>query len=127
MGSGIEVNDTLQLTVEQGFPKDVLDLQKHISDPIKLESISDQVFHFSRKDGARVFHLDPVRVFLVENIDGKWLFWGKACIQSQTIEKDPDDSNKWVTSGSYKIVDLYEPEYQKAFTIREAVKGKSYY
>lgn len=127
MGSGIEVNDTLQLTVEQGFPKDVLDLEKHILNPINFESIANRVFHFKNKDGARVFHLDPVRVFLVENINGKWLFWGKACIQSQAIEKDPGNDGGWVTSGSYKIVDLYEPEYQKTFTIRESVKGKSYY
>lgn len=127
MGSEIEINDTLQLTESEGFPKDVLDLNQHSQNPVSLSSVSDRVFHFKNRPGARLFHLDPIRVFLVENIDGKWLFWGKVVIQSQTIGKDPEDKNKWVTSGSYKFVDIYEPDYQKSFTIRESKKGKSYF
>jgi hypothetical protein len=67
----------------------------------------------------------------VQNIDGKWLFWGKVYIQSQTITKkiEADGSWKgnWVTSGTYKVVDVYEPEYQKTFTIRESLPGASYF
>jgi len=46
-------------------------------------------------------------------------------MQSQTVSKVLDQTgqwlnNEWQTSGTYKIIDLYEPEYQRAFTRREA-------
>ena len=126
MGSEIEFNDTLQITEEEGFPKEILDLDKHIKDPVQLSSIANTVFSF-KKDGARVFHLDPVRVFLVENINGKWLFWGKVVMQSQSIAKDKEDNSKWTTTGTFKFVDLYDPAYQKSFTQRESKPGKSYF
>jgi len=132
MGSAIELNDTLQITTEQGFPADVLELSRHQATPIPLNDVADRVFRFSGKAGSRFFQSDPVRVYLVHNIDGKWLFWGRIYIQSQTIEKalGPGGSwreGDWVTSGTYKIVDLYEPPYQISFTRREAPPGKSYF
>lgn len=132
MGSLVEINDTLQVTTEQGFPSELLDLDKHVACPIKLEQVADQVFTFHDKPGVRIFQSDPVRVYLVHNIDGKWLFWGKAYIQSQSIAKKlaADGSWKdgdWVTSGTYKIVDIYEPGYQEAFTLRESPPGKSFF
>jgi len=132
MGSFIEINDTLQITTEQGFPVKILNLEKHLQKPIKLEDVKGQLFHFHKKDSARIFHLDPVRVFLVHSIDGKWLIWGKALIQSQTIEKQLEENGEWIegkwqTSGSYIISDIYDPEYQKIFTQRESVPGKSYF
>jgi hypothetical protein len=130
VGSAIEVNDTLQLTREQGFPCNILNRATHVSSPIATESVSDRIFAFE-KDDARLFHLDPVRVFLVENIKGKWLFWGKALIQSQTIRKklEADGSwceGSWMTVGTFKIIDLYDPQYQEAFTKKECPRGKSY-
>ena len=131
MGTGIELNDTLQLSDAQGFPSDVLNLDRHRSKPTKIEEVADRVFEFANKDGARVFHLDPVRVYLVQNINGKWLFWGRALIQSQSITKAPEDSasstSSWVTSGTYKIVDIYDPDYQETFTKRESPNGKSFF
>ena len=132
MGSPIELNDTLQLTVRQGFPSQLLNRDNHCKKPVLLSELADRVFEFSAKDDARIFHLDPVRVFLVENINGKWLFWGKALIQSQTISKRfaPDGSWKvgeWVTSGTYTIIDIYEPEFQEKFTRRESPADKSYF
>jgi hypothetical protein len=132
MGSPIEINDTLQLSIEQGFPADLLNREKHTETPVRLASLTDRTFEFKNKDDARLFHLDPVRVFLVENIGGKWLFWGKVLIQSQTISKKlaSDGSWKhgdWTTSGTYKIIDLYDPEYQEQFTQRESPSGKSYF
>lgn len=132
MGSFLEVNDTLQITPQQGFPADVLDLASHQQHPVTLDQVKDRLFTFTGKVGIRIFHLEPVRVFLVQNIDGKWLFWGKAYIQSQTISKSLDadgnwDGATWVTSGIFKISDIYEPDYQRTFTIRESPPGKSYF
>ncbi|MFA7335668.1 MAG: hypothetical protein WC028_02700 [Candidatus Obscuribacterales bacterium] len=132
MGSYLEINDTLQLTIEQGFPSNLLDLTKHTQNPISIHEVENTLFEFHGKKSARIFHLDPVRVFLVQNIDDKWLFWGKVYMQSQTVSKVLDQTgqwlnNEWQTSGTYKIIDLYEPEYQRAFTRREAPKGKSYF
>ena len=130
MGTPIEVNDTLQLTREQGFPAHLLNRSQHIAAPRVVDEIRGLIFEFKKED-ARLFHLDPVRVYLVENIDGKWLFWGKALIQSQTISKklEADGSwrqGSWTTAGTFKIIDLYDPVYQESFTKNESPKGKSY-
>lgn len=132
MGSHLEINDTLQLTIEQGFPSNLLDLSKHTLNPVSILEVENKLFEFHGKKSARIFHLDPVRVFLVQNIDDKWLFWGKVYIQSQTVSKVLDQNGQWLnkewqTSGTYKIVDLYDPEYQRTFTMRESPEGKSYF
>jgi hypothetical protein len=129
MGSFLEINDTLQITAEQGFPADILDLQKHTVTPITLNDVKDRTFSFSNKTSARIFQLDPVRVYFVQNINGKWLFWGKIVIISQTISQNKGATGEpaWVTSGSYKIIDLYEPEYMRLFTKRESPAGLSYF
>lgn len=132
MGSLIEINDTLQLTNEQGFPASILNLERHQKDPITIDEVKDVVFEFKNKPKARIFQTDPVRVFLVHNIDGKWLFWGHALVQTQTIEKDPNMTSKdeevsWVTNGTYVISKIYDPEYQKEVTINESIPGLSYF
>lgn len=131
MGTGIELNDTLQLTDAQGFPFEVLNLERHRSKPIKAEDFAGRIFEFANKDGARVFHLDPVRVYLVQNINGKWLFWGRVLIQSQSIARASANgstaNSSWQTAGTYKIVDVYDPEYQEVFTRRESPQGKSFF
>jgi hypothetical protein len=130
MGSSVEVNDTLQITPAQGFPKDILDFAKHQKDPVTLDQVKGKLFHFKNKPRPRLFHLDSVRVFLVENIDGKWLHWGHIYIQSQQIDKQLDEKGQWngdwVTSGTYHIVDIYEPDYQRLVTPRESPAGRSY-
>ena len=131
MGSPIELNDTLQITTEQGFPEDVLNLSRHQKTSIAIQEVQNQHFSFSNKDGARLFHLDPVRVYLVHKLDGKWLFWGQALIQSQKIEKKLSDKGiwdgDWVTSGTFIIKKIYDPEYQEIFTRNETPPGKSYF
>ena len=72
MGSYIEMNDTLQITKEQGFPEK-LNWKEHINTPYKAEKFENMVFEFKNKPGIRNYHMPPVRNFLVENIDGKWL------------------------------------------------------
>lgn len=132
MGSLIEINDTLQITEAQGFPSSILNLKKHQKDPISLDDVKGVVFEFKNKPRARIFQTDPVRVFLVQNIKGKWLFWGHALIQSQSIEKKLNedgswDGKSWVTNGTYIISEIYPPDYQKIATIRESIPGLSYF
>jgi hypothetical protein len=125
MGSMIEINDTLQLTTEQGFPADILDLGRHRKNPVTLEKIGNRLFSFQNKPNARMFQLDPVRVYYVHNIGGKWLFWGHVFIQSLSITKDP--KGNWVTGGTYKIVEIYPPDYQEIFSRRESPPGAGYF
>lgn len=125
MGSYIELNDTLQITTEQGFPEVVLNLEKHRSSPIKLENVEGQIFEFHNKPNARIFHLPPTRCFLVHNINGKWLYWGKILMLEQTINSSNKDAQ--TTSGKYKIIEIYDPEYQEQITRHETPEGKSYF
>ena len=131
MGNYIEVNDTLQITEQQGFPVDVFDLENHLKTPVTLEDVRGRVFSFQEKPRARVFHLEPVRVFLVQNINGKWLFWGHAQIQSQTISKvldcNGDWTNEWQTRGTYIMSAVYDPEHQRRMTTLESPPGRSYF
>jgi hypothetical protein len=125
MGSYVEFNDTLQITTEQGFPEVILNLEKHRTSPIKLEEVADQIFEFHDKPSARIFHLPPTRCFLVHNINGKWLYWGKILMLEQTIHGGNKDAQ--TTSGKYKIIEIYDPEYQVQITKHETSAGKSYF
>ena len=75
MGSLIEINDTLQITSEQGFPAE-LNYDQHKANPLKAEDFEGQIFKFKDKPKIRIYKLPPVRNFLVHNINGKWLYWG---------------------------------------------------
>lgn len=104
MGSFIEINDTLQLTSEQGFPKE-LDYEKHKVKPFLIADFQDKVFEFRNKPNIRVYKLPPVRNFLAHNIDDQWLYWGLVHI----LEVTHDNVNK-VTSGKFKLIQIYTPE-----------------
>lgn len=140
MGTMVEINDTLQLTTEQGFPAHLLDLAKHRKQPITLSVVQGRVFKFTNKPSARIFQLDPVRVYYVHNIKGKWLFWGRVLIQTLAIRKnlnlggapivpgtEAEPAAAWLTSGTYTIMDIYDPEYQEAFTRHEAPPDRNYF
>jgi hypothetical protein len=132
MGSYIELNDTLQMTQEQGFPSHIFERSSHVKSPVTLEQVKDKSFEFWDKPGARIFHTDPVRVYFVENIKGKWLFWGRIFIQSQTIDKQLDvngkwDGKSWKTRGVYQIIDVYDPNYQEVFTRHEAPPDRNFF
>ena len=75
MGSFIEMNDTLQITAEQGIPKE-LDYGKDKVKPFTADRFKDKIFEVKNKPKIRIYQLPPVRNFLVQNIDGKWLYWG---------------------------------------------------
>lgn len=104
MGSRIELNDTLQITREQGFPPE-LDLEKHKATPLRAEQFVDRTFEFKNKSEIRVYQQVPVRNFLVENRDGKWIYWGLVHI----LEVHHDYVAQ-LTSGKFKIIYIYTPE-----------------
>jgi len=104
MGSYVEINDTLQITKEQGFPKE-LDYKQHLKIPYTAEQFENRLFEFNDKPSIRNYQIPPVRNFLVENINGKWLYWGLIHI----IEVKHDYINK-TTSGKFKIIYINKPE-----------------
>lgn len=122
MGSFIELNDTLQLTKDQGFPAE-LDLEKHLQTPFTTEDFTDKVFEFHNKPGVRIYKLPPVRNFLVENRDGKWIYWGLVHI----LETTCDYVNK-TTSGKFKIIYINTPEEMKqAHKLIDRVEETQYF
>lgn len=107
MGSFIEINDTLQITKEQGFPNELL-LEDHFKNPFKAEDFNSKIFEFKDKEGIRLYKIPPVRNFLVENRDGKWIYWGMIHITRIVY-----DYEKRTTSGKYKIIYINTPEEMK--------------
>ena len=63
MGSFIEINDTLQITKDQGFPPE-LDIEKHLQKPFTADDFKDKVFAFHDKSEVRVYKLPPDGIFL---------------------------------------------------------------
>ena len=119
MAKPIKLNDTLKISLEQGFPKELL-LDTHLQHPYEVDDFKDKVFEF-RKPSPRVDPLPPTRAFLVQELDGKWINWGHCMIIEQTIH------NGETTSGKFKITKLHNPEYMKLATQNEAPEGQSYF
>ena len=107
MGTQVTLNDTLQLTREQGFPAE-LNLEKHLIKPFKVEDFKGKVFEFKGKENIRLYQAPPVRNFLVENRNGKWIYWGLAHV----LEIKHDYENQ-MTSGKFKIIYINTPEEMK--------------
>jgi len=107
MGSFIEINDTLQISKEQGFPEE-LDYEKHKIKPFQDSDFERKIFEFKNKPKVRIYKLPPVRNFLVQNIDGKWLYWGLIHVLEVV-----HDNVKQTTSGKFKIIHIYSPEEMK--------------
>jgi hypothetical protein len=117
MGSFVELNDTLQLTGEQGFPAE-LDLERHLKTPIVLSEVEGREFTFTGKPAIRNYQQSPVRVFLVQNVGGKWVYWGLI----EVLEVTHDYVAK-TTSGKYRITRLNTPdEMKQAFDL---IDGRS--
>jgi len=122
MGSFIETNDTLQITSAQGFPKE-LNYKKHLTKPLKAKDFANKIFKFKNKKDIRVYHRPPVRNFLVQNIDGKWLYWGLVHV----LEVFHDYKNN-TTSGKFKIIYINTPEEMKqAHKLIDRRKGFNYF
>lgn len=107
MGSIVEINDTLQITRQQGFPAE-LDYKTHCTKPFTAGDFKNRIFDFKDKPQIRLYKTPPVRNFLVENVNGKWLYWGLVHIVEIT-----HDYQKNTTSGKFKIMYLYTPEEMK--------------
>lgn len=107
MGSYIEINDTLRITTEQGFPQE-LKLETHLKTPFKAEDFTNKIFEFKNKKDIRVFHGAPIGVFLVQSINDKWLYWGHAEILEVTHHFDTQ-----TTSGKFRITKIFTPDEMK--------------
>ena len=118
MGSTIKLNDTLKISRERGFPAG-LRLEDHVTDPETSRRFLGREFSFWN-DEERLYHRPDTRVWLVEEIAGKWLYWGHVLVTEQTIKPRR-------TEGKYRIIMLYAPEYQRLITIEESPSGKSYF
>ncbi len=122
MGSYIELNDTLQITAEQGFPAK-LNIKKHLRNPYKASQFKNKIFEFKDKPNLRIFHSPPVRVFFAKNINDIWLYWGLIEIQELKL-----DMVKKTTSGKYKIVKIFTPEeMRQAEEILHNSNDKTYF
>ncbi len=120
MGSHIEINDTLQLTRAQGFPTP-LELKRHQQKPFTADDFAGQIFAFT-KEGIRYYQPTPIRVFLVENVGGKWLYWGLVHILEVT-----HDYRAKVTSGKFSIICIYTPEQMRqAFDLMDRREEKRF-
>jgi len=112
MGSFIEINDTLRISKEQGFPVE-LDYEKHLIKPFAAQDFKDKIFEFKDKPEIRIYKIPPVRNFFVQDVDGKWLYWGLVHI----LEIHHNYVNK-TTSGKFKIIYINTPdEMKKAFEL----------
>src|SRR3989344_6019758 len=108
MGSMIEINDSLVITREQGFPEG-LKLELHLEKPLSAGDLEGKVFEFKNKKDIRIYQAPPVRNFLVEKTsEGKWIYWGLCHI----MEINHDYANK-TTSGKFKIIHINTPEEMK--------------
>jgi hypothetical protein len=122
MGTEIKINDTLQITLLQGFPKGLI-LEEHLKNPLKAENFSEKIFEFKNKDGIRIYQVLPVRNFLVENRNGKWIYWGLCHI----VETTCNYVNK-TTSGKFKIIYINTPdEMKKAHELIDRNPDTSYF
>lgn len=119
------MNDTLQITKEQGFPSEELNFERHKTRPSTAKDFEGRIFEFKNKTRARIYHHSPVRCFLVQNINGKWLYWGKCLIIEQKIKGGTKDEQE--TEGKFRITEIYDPEYQELITRHESPGGKSYF
>jgi len=107
MGSIIEINDTLQISKKQGFPKE-LNLKVHLDKPLSEKYFKNRIFTFKNKSGIRFYKIPPVRNFLVENKGGKWIYWGLI-----HILKVHHDYKSNTTSGEFELIYIYTPEEMK--------------
>jgi hypothetical protein len=122
MGSLVEINDTLRITKDQGFPAE-LDIKKHLKTPHSLSDFKDKIFEFKAKPKIRLYQQAPTRNFLVEELDGKWLYWGRCHV----IEVR-HDYLKQETSGKFKIIALNSPDDMKrSFNLLDARAELNYF
>jgi hypothetical protein len=97
-------------------------LQKHLKKPFTAKDFQGKIFSFKNKSGIRIYHPAPCRVFLVHNINGRWLYWGHAKIIEQTVNAESK-----MTSGKFIITKIYGPDYQRTISKNEVDAGKEFF
>jgi hypothetical protein len=118
----IEINDTLQITADQGWPAE-LDLEAHLETPITLDHVEGRIYEFQDKPKIRMYQQQPVRNFLAQNLNGKWIYWGQCFVLEVT-----HDYEKQTTSGKFKIVKINSPEEMKqAFQVLDRNPQNDYF
>lgn len=121
MGSTLIQNDTLQLTREQGFPVELV-YEQHLAKPLQAQDFAGKVWSFHDKLSIRNYQQYPVRNFLMENIGGKFLYWGLVHILSIT-----HDYERQATSGTFRLIYIYTPEeMKKAYELIDRRSDLSY-
>jgi len=101
MGSLIEINDTLQISTKQGFPRR-LNYIKHKIKPFVAIDFKNEIFEFKDKPKIRLYQSPLIRNFLVHNINDKWRYWGLVYIIKIT-----HNNIKQTTSRKFKNLYLY--------------------
>ena len=121
MGGKLIMNDTLRISKAQGFP-DFLDIQAHLKQPYDISLLDGKTFTFIKPD-IRAYQPHPIRVSWVEDIDGKWLYWGMISILRTT-----HDFEAGTTSGIYRVVKLFRPEEMKLyFDCKDGVESNNFF
>ena len=98
----------MKISNERGFPKE-LNYDKHKIKQFTADDFKDRIFEFKNKPKVRIYKLPPVRNFLVQNIGGKWLYWGLIHVLEVV-----HDNVKQTTSGKFKITSIYTPKEMKS-------------
>ncbi|OGN28166.1 MAG: hypothetical protein A3A33_02315 [Candidatus Yanofskybacteria bacterium RIFCSPLOWO2_01_FULL_49_25] len=107
MGTQFTHNDSLQITREQGFPKELV-YEEHLKKPFTAGDFKGREFEFHDKAGLRFYQAPPVRNFLIENRDGKWLYWGLIHVLELHL-----DYIKKTVSGTFRITYVNTPDEMK--------------
>ena len=102
---------------------DDLDLARHLHTPYRTADVLGRTFAFHAKPSVRVYKLPPVRNFLVEDLDGKWLYWGLCHVLEVR-----HDYLAQTTSGLYTITHLNSPdEMRQAFALVDRVWANDWF
>ncbi len=122
MGALIETSDTLRITREQGFPQE-LDITQHLATPYNTDEFQNRIFEFHGKERIRVFPTPPIRTFLVEDIGGKWVYWGHI-----HILEVKHDYQRQETGGRFQFIHIFSPdEMRTAFNAIDRIWANNYF
>ncbi len=113
--------DTLRISKAQGFPE-FLSLETHLQAPYSLKDVEGKIFSFTKPD-LRLYQPTPIRVSWVEDVEGKWVYWGMINILETTLNFENN-----TTSGIYKVVKLFTPEQMRDyFDMKDGVEANNYF
>lgn len=121
MGGKFIINDTLRISKDQGFPSH-LNVENHLRSPYADSDIVGKIFTFTKPE-LRLYQPYPIRVSWVEDVEGKWVYWGMITILQTTL-----DFEKNKTSGTYRVVKLFSPQGMKDyFDMKDGVEPNNYF